>query len=163
MVALCVAGVACYPVNILQYTGEFLAVTGIMTNTWIFILLSDYFVCRKWLKLAPAQNIEYRDGLVKDWNVCGMVALGSSLLVGALGVAGFYPVYLASFVAMLLGPVIYIPLTVATRGASTVHSSSAPARCATTRTHRSPTACSFAPHRRGWAQPLYPSTFHRNE
>lgn len=91
MVALCVAGVACYPVNILQYTGEFLAVTGIMTNTWIFILLSDYFVCRKWLKLAPAQNIEYRDGLVKDWNVCGMVALGSSLLVGALGVAGFYP------------------------------------------------------------------------
>lgn len=116
MVALCVAGVACYPVNILQYTGEFLAVTGIMTNTWIFILLSDYFVCRKWLKLAPAENIEYRDGLVKDWNVCGMVALGSSLLVGALGVAGFYPVYLASFVAMLLGPVIYIPLTVATRG-----------------------------------------------
>ena len=88
MVALCVAGIACYPVNILQYTGEFLAVTGIMTNTWIFILLSDYYVCRKLLNLAPAHDIEYRDGWVKDWNVCGMVALGSSLLVGALGVAG---------------------------------------------------------------------------
>ncbi|PWQ83624.1 allantoin permease, partial [Enterococcus faecium] len=54
MVLLVVLGIALYPINVLQYTDKFLAVTGIMTNTWIFILLSDYFICRKLLKLAPS-------------------------------------------------------------------------------------------------------------
>jgi hypothetical protein len=36
--------------------------------------------------------------------------------VGGLGVFGLYPSYYASFIAMLLGPIIYIPLTMATRG-----------------------------------------------
>jgi purine-cytosine permease-like protein len=117
MVLLVVLGVVLYPINVLQYTDKFLAVTGIMTNTWIFILLSDYFVCRKLLKLAPGSQIEYREGRVKDWNVCGMVALAAGLVVGALGVLGVYPMYFASFAAMLVGPLVYIPLTVLTRGA----------------------------------------------
>ncbi|MBU8809460.1 cytosine permease [Mycolicibacterium goodii] len=117
MVLLVVLGVVLYPINVLQYTDKFLAVTGIMTNTWIFILLSDYFVCRKLLKLAPGSQIEYREGRVKDWNLCGMVALGTGLIVGALGVFGAYPMYFASFAAMVVGPLVYIPLTVLTRGA----------------------------------------------
>ncbi|MFN6548757.1 allantoin permease, partial [Mycolicibacterium nivoides] len=95
---------------------KFLAVTGIMTNTWIFILLSDYFVCRKLLKLAPSSQIEFREGRVKDWNLCGMVALAAGLTLGALGVFGVYPLHFASFAAMLLGPIVYIPLTIITRG-----------------------------------------------
>lgn len=116
MVALVLVGIVLYPINILQYTDKFLAVTGIMTNTWIFILLSDYFVCRKWLRLAPSESIEFREGEVKNWNVCGLVALLVSIAVGAAGVAGVYPLYYASFVAMLLGPAIYIPLAIVTKG-----------------------------------------------
>lgn len=116
MVALVLVGIVLYPINILQYTDKFLAVTGIMTNTWIFILLSDYFVCRKWLRLAPSESIEFREGEVKNWNVCGLVALLVSIAVGAAGVAGVYPLYYASFVAMLLGPAIYIPLAIITKG-----------------------------------------------
>jgi cytosine permease len=117
MVLLVVFGVLLYPINVLQYTDKFLAVTGIMTNTWIFILLSDYFVCRKLLKLAPGSEIEYREGHIKDWNLCGMAALGTGLAVGALGVLGFYPLHFASFAAMLVGPIVYIPLTMLTKGA----------------------------------------------
>ena len=51
MVGLLVLGIALYPINVLQYTDKFLAVTGIMTNTWIFILLADYFICRKVLEV----------------------------------------------------------------------------------------------------------------
>nr|WP_157226507.1 cytosine permease [Gordonia soli] len=116
MVALVLVGIVLYPINILQYTDKFLAITGIMTNTWIFILLSDYFVCRKWLRLAPVDSIEYRDHEVKNWNVCGIAALLVSFAVGAVGVAGVYPLYYASFIAMLLGPAIYIPLTILTKG-----------------------------------------------
>ncbi|MEX3648465.1 cytosine permease [Mycolicibacterium porcinum] len=116
MVLLVGLGVVLYPINVLQYTDKFLAVTGIMTNTWIFILLSDYFVCRKLLKLAPSSQIEFREGRVKDWNLCGMVALAAGLTLGALGVFGVYPLHFASFAAMLLGPIVYIPLTIVTRG-----------------------------------------------
>lgn len=116
MVALVVVGVVLYPINILQYTDKFLAVTGIMTNTWVFILLSDYFVCRKWLQLAPSDRIEFRENEVKKWNICGMTALLVSIVVGAAGVAGAYSLNYASFIAMLLGPVIYIPLTIFTKG-----------------------------------------------
>ncbi|UNB51403.1 cytosine permease [Mycolicibacterium sp. YH-1] len=116
MVLLVGLGVLLYPINVLQYTDKFLAVTGVMTNTWIFILLSDYFVCRKLLKLAPGSQIEYREGRVKDWNLCGMAALAAGVTVGALGVLGVYPMHFASFAAMLVGPIVYIPLTVLTRG-----------------------------------------------
>lgn len=116
MVLLVVLGVVLYPINVLQYTDKFLAVTGIMTNTWIFILLSDYFVCRKLFKLAPSSQIEYREGRVKDWNLCGMAALAAGLAVGALGVAGAYPMHFASFAAMLVGPIVYIPLALLTKG-----------------------------------------------
>lgn len=116
MVALLVIGIALYPINVLQYTDKFLAVTGIMTNTWIFILLADYFVCRKWLGLAPSTNIEFRDGWVRNWNPCGISAMLIGIAVGALGVFGVYPSYYASFIAMIIGPIVYIPLTIATRG-----------------------------------------------
>lgn len=116
MVALLVIGIALYPINVLQYTDKFLAVTGIMTNTWIFILLADYFVCRKWLGLAPSSNIEFRDGFVRTWNPCGITAMMLGIVIGALGVFGVYPSYYASFIAMFVGPIVYIPLTIATRG-----------------------------------------------
>ncbi len=70
------------------------AVTGIMTNTWIFILLSDYFVCRKLLKLAPSSQIEFREGRVKDWNLCGMVALAAGPDAGRSGRVRCLPVAL---------------------------------------------------------------------
>ena len=54
---------------------KFLAVTGIMTNTWIFILLADYFVCRKLLRLAPTDNIAFEEGRVRSWNPAGIIAM----------------------------------------------------------------------------------------
>jgi len=116
MVALVTVGIVLYPINVLQYTDKFLAVTGIMTNTWILILLSDYFICRKLLRLAPANTVEYRDGFVKNWNGCGIMALGAGIGVGLAGVLGIYPLHFASFAAMIVGPAIYVPLMVVTKG-----------------------------------------------
>lgn len=116
MVALLVLGVVLYPVNVLQYTDKFLAVTGIMTNTWIFILLADYYICRKVMKLSDTSNIEYEEGRIRDWNPCGIVAMAVAVFVGALGLFGLYPTYYASFIAMIVGPVVHIILTAATRG-----------------------------------------------
>lgn len=116
MVALLVVGVVLYPINILQYTATFQSVTGIMTNTWIFILLADYYICRKGLRLATVANVEYREGRVRNWNPCGLVSMAVAIVVGGLGVAGLYPIYYASFLAMAVGPVVHVALTYATRG-----------------------------------------------
>ncbi|WP_104126218.1 cytosine permease [Cryobacterium sp. Y57] len=116
MVGLLIVGILLYPANVLQYTDTFLAVTGVMTNTWIFILLADYFICRKLLKLAKSEVIEYRDGVIRNWNPCGLVAMGLAVAIGAAGVFGMYPVYYASFIAMAIGPSVYVVLTVATKG-----------------------------------------------
>lgn len=116
MVGLLILGIILYPINVLQYTDTFLAVTGIMTNTWIFILLADYFVCRKALKFAPTDRIAYEDHEVRKWNPCGIIAMLVAVVVGAFGLFGLYPVYYASFAAMFVGPILHIILTVATRG-----------------------------------------------
>lgn len=116
MVGLLVLGVILYPVNVLQYTDTFLAVTGIMTNTWIFILLADYYICRKALNLSSTSNIEYEEGRVRNWNPCGITAMAIAVFIGALGLFGVYPTYYASFVAMLVGPVVHVILTASTKG-----------------------------------------------
>jgi hypothetical protein len=85
-------------------------------------------VCRKLFRLAPSDEIEYREGEVRDWNLCGLAALIVSVAVGAAGVAGVYPLYYASFVAMLLGPAIYIPLTLLAKGSQYRPSTPAPVR-----------------------------------
>lgn len=116
MVGLLVLGVVLYPVNVLQYTDKFLAVTGIMTNTWIFILLADYYICRKVMKLSDTSNIEYEEGRIRNWNPCGIVAMAIAVFIGALGLFGLYPTYYSSFIAMFVGPIVHIILTAATRG-----------------------------------------------
>ncbi|MBY4130193.1 allantoin permease [Rhodococcus fascians] len=116
MVGLIVVGIGVYPLNVLQYTDKFLAVTGIMTNTWIFILLADYFVCRKLMKLAPSENIAYEEGSVRSWNPAGLGAMAIGIIVGGFGVFGAYPTYYASFIAMAIGPIVYVPLMYATKG-----------------------------------------------
>lgn len=116
MVGLLAVGVILYPINVLQYVGIFLAVTGVMTNTWIFILLADYYVCRKLLKYASTDDIKYKESDVRNWNPCGMIAMAIAILVGAAGIAEIYPTYFASFIAMLVGPILHVMLTVFTRG-----------------------------------------------
>jgi purine-cytosine permease-like protein len=116
MVGLLIIGIVLYPINILHHTATFQSVTGIMTNTWIFILLADYFICRKILRLAPSESIEYREGIVRDWNPTGLISMGVAILVGALGILGLYPVYYASFLAMAVGPILHVALTSATKG-----------------------------------------------
>ncbi len=116
MLALFMVGILGYPINILNYTDTFLAVTGIMTNTWILILLADYFVCRKLCKRAPTENIDYEEDRVRAWNPCGLISMAAGVIVGALGVFEVYPTYYASFLAMIIGPAVHIPLTLATRG-----------------------------------------------
>ncbi len=109
MVALLVGSIACYPVNVLQYLDKFLAVTGIMTNTWIFILLADYFICRKLIGYGPTRNIEFREGFVADWNPWGTLGMAAGLAVGAVGVFGLYSSYYASFIAMFVAPIVFVP------------------------------------------------------
>ena len=39
-------GVVFYATNVINYLGTFLAIAGVLTNTWLLIILADYFVCR---------------------------------------------------------------------------------------------------------------------
>lgn len=116
MVLVWLLGVLFYIFNILQYTGTFLAITGILTNTWVFIILADYFVCRKMLNLAPSDFVEFRREYLRSWNPCGVMSLLIAVAIGAAGILGAYPLYYASFIAMLVGPVLHVAFTVATRG-----------------------------------------------
>lgn len=116
MVFVFALGSIFYIFNILQYLETWLAITGILTNTWIFIILSDQYICRKLLKLGPDDFIEYRRPFLYRWNPTGLTALAIAVFVGALGVFKMYPIYYASFIAMTLGPVIHVLLTYATKG-----------------------------------------------
>jgi len=44
------------------------------------------------------------------------MALGAGIGVGLAGVLGIYPLHFASFAAMIVGPAIYVPLMVVTKG-----------------------------------------------
>jgi cytosine permease len=109
-------GVIFYATNVINHLGTFLAVAGVLTNTWVLIILADYFVCRRWLGLGRSADIEFREDEVRSWNPCGLASLGIAVVLGALGIGGVYPIYYASFVAMLIGPLLHVAFTVMTRG-----------------------------------------------
>lgn len=109
-------GVIFYATNVINHLGTFLAITGVLTNTWVLIILADYFICRRWLKLGRTENIEFKEEDVREWNPCGLTALGIAVAVGALGILEIYPVAYASFIAMILGPLIHIAMTTLTQG-----------------------------------------------
>jgi cytosine permease len=109
-------GVVFYATNVIDHLGTFLAVTGVLTNTWVLIILADYFVCRRMMGLGRSHDIEFRESDVRRWNPCGLISLGVAVFVGALGILHVYPIYYASFVAMILGPLLHIGLTKATKG-----------------------------------------------
>ncbi|MDD2068595.1 hypothetical protein NPS49_09725 [Pseudomonas putida] len=116
MLLVLVLGVVFYVCNILQYTGTFLAITGILTNTWVFIILADYYICRKVMKLAPDDFIEFRKEYLCKWNHCGVFSLLIAVAIGAAGVMGAYPMYYASFIAMIVGPILHVIATKMTEG-----------------------------------------------
>ncbi|GAA2353247.1 hypothetical protein [Streptomyces violaceusniger] len=82
----------------------------------MLIILADYFICRRWLKLGRAEGIEFREDDVREWNTCGLLSLGLAVFVGALGILGIYPEAYASFISMFLGPVVHVILTKTTKG-----------------------------------------------
>lgn len=116
MFAVWLFGVIFYATNVINHLGTFLAITGVLTNTWVLIILADYFICRRWLKLGRGEDVEYREEEVRPWNPCGLISLGVAVAVGALGILEIYPMAYASFVAMILGPILHVALTVATKG-----------------------------------------------
>ncbi|MEM5388151.1 hypothetical protein VSR68_31905 [Paraburkholderia phymatum] len=116
MFAIWLFGVVFYAGNVINHLGTFLAITGVLTNTWVLILLADYFVCRKLMKLGRAENIEFHESDVRPWNPCGLISLGMAVAVGGAGILGAFPITYASFVAMIVGPVIHVVLTAATGG-----------------------------------------------
>jgi len=109
-------GVVFYITDVINHLGTFLAITGVLTNTWVLIILADYFICRRALKLGRTSDIEYHEQDVRAWNPCGLMSLGIAVFVGALGIVGIYPIYYASFVAMILGPVLHVAITKRTNG-----------------------------------------------
>lgn len=112
-----ILGVVFYAFNVINHLGTFLQVAGVLTNTWVLILLADYFVCRRWLKLGRAHDIEYKEDQVRAWNPCGLLSLGISVVVGAVCIViGGDTANLASFVAMFLGPILHVALTAGTKG-----------------------------------------------
>ena len=82
----------------------------------MFIILADYFICRKVLHLAPSDFVEFRKEYLRMWNPSGVIALCVAVAIGAAGVLGLYPMVYASFIAMLVGPVLHVAISVATRG-----------------------------------------------
>jgi cytosine permease len=109
-------GVVFYAMNVINYLGTFLAIAGVLTNTWLLIILADYFICRHWLRLGRMEGIELREDEVRAWNPFGLVSLGVAVAIGALGIVGVYPTYDASFLAMIIGPLLHVALTAATKG-----------------------------------------------
>lgn len=109
-------GVVFYATNVIDHLGTFLAITGVLTNTWVLIILADYFICLRMLGLGRSHDIEFHENEVRRWNPCGLISLAVAVFVGALGILEVYPIYYASFVAMLLGPVLHIAITKATHG-----------------------------------------------
>jgi cytosine permease len=109
-------GVVFYATNVINHLGTFLAITGVLTNTWVLIILADYFICRRMMGLGRTEDIEFREADVRHWNPCGLWSLGIAVAVGALGIFEVYPLYLASFVAMILGPILHVVLTKVTGG-----------------------------------------------
>lgn len=116
MFAVWLFGVVFYATNVINHLGTFLAVTGVLTNTWVLIILSDYFICRRWLRLGRAEDIEYKESEVRSWNPCGLAALGIAVAIGALGILEVYPVDYASFISMFVGPILHVFFTVVTKG-----------------------------------------------
>jgi cytosine permease len=90
-------GLVFYATNVINYLGTFLAIAGVLTNTWLLIILADYFNCRRWMRLGRIEGIESREDEVRAWNPCGLISLGVAVAVGALGIIGVYPTYYASF------------------------------------------------------------------
>ncbi len=109
-------GVVFYATNVINYLGTFLAIAGVLTNTWLLIILADYFVCRRWMRLGRMEGIEFRKDELRAWNPCGLIFLGVAVAVGALGILGVYPTYYVSFLAMILGPLLHVAITAATKG-----------------------------------------------
>ena len=60
--------------------------------------------------------LEFREEEVRAWNPCGLISLGVAVAVGALGVIEVYSTYYASFLAMVIGPLLHVAITAATRG-----------------------------------------------
>lgn len=116
MLLVWLLGVVFYAVNVIQYMNTFLAITGILTNTWVFIILTDYYICRKVFKLAPSDFVEYRQEYLHSWNPAGIISLLAAVIIGALGVFNVYPIYYASFFAMVIGPVLHVIISVMTKG-----------------------------------------------
>jgi cytosine permease len=116
MLLVWLIGVIFYAFNVLQYTDTFLAITGILTNTWVFIILTDYYTCRKVLKFAPSDFVEYRREYLRSWNPSGVISLSIAVIIGAMGVLHVYPIYYASFSSMIIGPIIHIFITAITKG-----------------------------------------------
>ncbi|GGE15739.1 hypothetical protein GCM10011571_16740 [Marinithermofilum abyssi] len=116
MLLIWILGVVFYAANVLQYMGTFLAITGILTNTWVFIILADYYICRKVMRLAPTDFVEFRQEYLRSWNPAGMISLSLAVLIGALGVFHVYPIYYASFLSMIIGPVVNVILTAVSKG-----------------------------------------------
>lgn len=116
MLLVWVLGVIFYSANVINYMNTFLAITGILTNTWVFIILADYYICRKVLNLAPNDFVEFRQEYLRTWNPAGVLALLAAVIIGALGVFNVYPIYYASFLAMIAGPVIHVIISAATKG-----------------------------------------------
>ena len=116
MILVWLMGVILYSVNVLQYMNAFLTITGILTNTWVFIILADQLICRRVFNLAPSDFVEYRKEYLRSWNPCGVISLVVAVALGAAGVLGAYPIYYASFIAMIVGPFLHVTSSVATRG-----------------------------------------------
>jgi purine-cytosine permease-like protein len=116
MFFILIAGIICYAFNVINFIPTFLAITGILTNTWVLIILSDYWICRKLLKLAPSHGIAYETNKVREWNPCGLISLGVAVFIGFLGIVGAYPGYYSSFIAMFSGPIVHVGITVLTQG-----------------------------------------------
>ncbi|MGI8311913.1 purine-cytosine permease family protein [Saccharopolyspora hattusasensis] len=116
MFGVWVFGVVFYATNVINHLSTFLAITGVLTNTWVLVILADYFICRRLLKLGRSHDIEFAEDKVRAWNPCGLISLASAVAVGAAGILGLYPIEFASFVAMIVGPILHVVLTVATKG-----------------------------------------------
>ncbi len=92
MFAVWLFGVVFYATNMINHLGTSLAITGVLTNTWVLIILADYAICRRWLKPGRSEQVEFREGEVREWNPDRIVSIwGPARLRSPGGWGGQHP------------------------------------------------------------------------
>lgn len=116
-VVTCVIGTMLIFVNMLKYINEVVTVDGVLLFVWIGVLVADYIIVRKWMKL-PVGEIEHRRAYLRKVNPIGVLSFVTGAIIGLVlnygpaigympGSGGEEVASLAAFIAFLVTIIVH--------------------------------------------------------